>query len=176
MASGNNNWSKSSWKEFTAHQQPTWPDQAVVDRVLNELEILPPLVFAGEIRSLKALLAKAVTGDAFLPRSLFKEVAELPFENAVGVLGFLLLSELNGIFRFLSPFTGQSMLSGRIVPVVERTVRAEDRVAESAGYLGFWTSVSCHDLCSLSLIGIKHDVFWADDSHCVGSVSHQRSL
>ncbi|NNF47635.1 MAG: 3-deoxy-7-phosphoheptulonate synthase class II [Desulfofustis sp.] len=66
MKTVNNNWSKSSWKEFSAQQQPNWPDQAVVDRVLNELETLPPLVFAGEIRSLKALLAKAVTGDAFL--------------------------------------------------------------------------------------------------------------
>ncbi|NNK56223.1 MAG: 3-deoxy-7-phosphoheptulonate synthase class II [Desulfofustis sp.] len=66
MKTANNNWSKSSWKEFSAQQQPNWPNQAVVDRVLNELETLPPLVFAGEIRSLKALLAKAVTGDAFL--------------------------------------------------------------------------------------------------------------
>ncbi len=61
-----NGWSKSSWKNFTAHQQPNWPDQAAVEKVLNELATLPPLVFAGEIRALKAMLAKAVTGDAFL--------------------------------------------------------------------------------------------------------------
>ena len=66
MTSETNNWSKSSWKEFTAQQQPNWPDEAAVNKVLNELKTLPPLVFAGEIRSLKALLAKAVTGDAFL--------------------------------------------------------------------------------------------------------------
>ncbi len=66
MVSGANNWSRSSWKSFTAHQQPNWPDQAALDRVLKELALLPPLVFAGEIRALKALLAKAVTGDAFL--------------------------------------------------------------------------------------------------------------
>ncbi len=66
MSSETNNWSKSSWKEFPAHQQPNWPDEAAVNKVLNELKTLPPLVFAGEIRSLKALLAKAVTGDAFL--------------------------------------------------------------------------------------------------------------
>jgi 3-deoxy-7-phosphoheptulonate synthase len=34
--------------------------------VLADLSTLPPLVFAGEIRSLKAMLAKAVKGDAFL--------------------------------------------------------------------------------------------------------------
>lgn len=66
MVSSANNWSRSSWKSFTAHQQPNWPDQAALDKVLKELSILPPLVFAGEIRALKALLAKAVTGDAFL--------------------------------------------------------------------------------------------------------------
>lgn len=59
-------WTKSSWKAFPALQQPNWPDQVAVDKVLAELSTLPPLVFAGEIRSLKALLAKAVTGEAFL--------------------------------------------------------------------------------------------------------------
>jgi 3-deoxy-7-phosphoheptulonate synthase len=59
-------WSKSSWKKYTALQQPQWPDQAEVDRVLTDLSQLPPLVFAGEIRALKSLLAKAVKGDAFL--------------------------------------------------------------------------------------------------------------
>ncbi|MCB2216810.1 class II 3-deoxy-7-phosphoheptulonate synthase [Desulfofustis glycolicus] len=59
-------WTKSSWKAFPALQQPNWPDQVAVDKVLAELSTLPPLVFAGEIRSLKALLAKAVKGEAFL--------------------------------------------------------------------------------------------------------------
>ena len=60
------NWTKSSWQKFTALQQPNWPDPKAVDKVLVNLASLPPLVFAGEIRSLKKLLAKAVTGDAFL--------------------------------------------------------------------------------------------------------------
>ncbi len=60
------NWTKTTWKKHTALQQPNWPDQAEVDRVLENLSTLPPLVFAGEIRSLKKLLAKAVSGDAFL--------------------------------------------------------------------------------------------------------------
>ncbi len=66
MSSSQNNWTKSSWKDFTALQQPNWPEQHAVDKALDNLTTLPPLVFAGEIRSLKALLAKAVTGDAFL--------------------------------------------------------------------------------------------------------------
>jgi 3-deoxy-7-phosphoheptulonate synthase len=66
MTTNQNNWTKSSWKEFTALQQPQWPDQQEVDKVLTNLSTLPPLVFAGEIRSLKQQLAKAVKGEAFL--------------------------------------------------------------------------------------------------------------
>ncbi len=66
MPTAQKNWTKSSWQNFTALQQPSWPEQAAVDKVLTNLSTLPPLVFAGEIRSLKQLLAKAVTGDAFL--------------------------------------------------------------------------------------------------------------
>jgi 3-deoxy-7-phosphoheptulonate synthase len=66
MSATQKNWTKSSWKNHTALQQPTWPDQQAVEKVLADLSTLPPLVFAGEIRSLKQMLAKAVTGDAFL--------------------------------------------------------------------------------------------------------------
>jgi len=59
-------WTKSSWREYTALQQPNWPNDDEVKKVLDNLAVLPPLVFAGEIRSLKDMLAKAVTGDAFL--------------------------------------------------------------------------------------------------------------
>ncbi len=61
-----NQWSKTSWQNHTALQQPKWPDMASHDEVVKTLSHLPPLVFAGEIRDLKAMLAKAVTGDAFL--------------------------------------------------------------------------------------------------------------
>ncbi|MBU0946175.1 MAG: 3-deoxy-7-phosphoheptulonate synthase class II [Proteobacteria bacterium] len=66
MGTENSNWTKTSWQKHTALQQPKWPDMAVHDAVLANLSHLPPLVFAGEIRDLKAMLAKAVTGDAFL--------------------------------------------------------------------------------------------------------------
>jgi len=66
MVTTQKNWTKSSWKDYTALQQPTWPDSEAVDKVLTDLAVLPPLVFAGEIRSLKEQLAKAVTGKAFL--------------------------------------------------------------------------------------------------------------
>jgi len=66
MTPNRQSWSKSSWQNFTALQQPLWPDKTRYDQVIEEISTLPPLVFAGEIRSLKASLAKAVTGGAFL--------------------------------------------------------------------------------------------------------------
>lgn len=59
-------WSKSSWQQYEALQQPNWPDKEKYEAVVSALSTLPPLVFAGEIRDLKALLAKAGAGEAFL--------------------------------------------------------------------------------------------------------------
>ncbi len=60
------NWSPSSWREKPILQQPTYPDPEHLKRVEAELRRYPPLVFAGEARNLKAQLAKAVDGKAFL--------------------------------------------------------------------------------------------------------------
>ncbi len=59
-------WDKQSWRTFQAQQQPLWPNKRVEKKVLAELSLLPPLVFAGEILELKKQLAKAVDGKAFL--------------------------------------------------------------------------------------------------------------
>ena len=59
-------WNKSSWQKYPALQQPNWPDEEQYNQVLQTIAKLPPLVFAGEIRDLKAQLAQAVRGEAFL--------------------------------------------------------------------------------------------------------------
>ncbi|CAG35483.1 class II 3-deoxy-7-phosphoheptulonate synthase [Desulfotalea psychrophila] len=66
MSQSQKEWNKGSWKNYTALQQPNWPNEGAVEKVLANLSQLPPLVFAGEIRNLKQQLAKAVTGEAFL--------------------------------------------------------------------------------------------------------------
>ncbi|SDL55334.1 class II 3-deoxy-7-phosphoheptulonate synthase [Tessaracoccus oleiagri] len=47
-------------------QQPTYPDNAVLDRVITDLEHRPPLVFAGECDDLRQHLAAVAEGRAFL--------------------------------------------------------------------------------------------------------------
>jgi len=59
-------WSPSSWREKPILQQPTYPNQDELNKVLSELKNFPPLVFAGEARSLKSQLANVANGKAFL--------------------------------------------------------------------------------------------------------------
>jgi 3-deoxy-7-phosphoheptulonate synthase len=59
-------WSPSSWRDAAAAQQPQWPDAGALDRALKELSTYPPLVFAGEARTLLAHLAEVSEGKAFL--------------------------------------------------------------------------------------------------------------
>jgi len=59
-------WSKSSWRNHTALQMPDYPDHAALEAVEAKLATYPPLVFAGECRSLKSRLAEVSRGEAFL--------------------------------------------------------------------------------------------------------------
>jgi 3-deoxy-7-phosphoheptulonate synthase len=58
-------WSPGSWRAHAAAQQPDWPAGPLA-AVADELAGVPPLVFAGEARSLTADLALASEGKAFV--------------------------------------------------------------------------------------------------------------
>ena len=62
----NNNWTPSSWQTFPAVQQPQWPDNGALDNALKQISAFPPLVFAGEARSLQTALGQVASGNAFL--------------------------------------------------------------------------------------------------------------
>lgn len=55
-----------NFRNLEAKQQPTWPDPAELAKVTAELGKLPPLVFAGEVDTLRSRLAQAAEGKAFL--------------------------------------------------------------------------------------------------------------
>ena len=59
-------WNPDSWRQKLAQQQPVYPDNAVLDNTLQRLADLPPLVTSWEIEKLKAQLAEAAEGKAFL--------------------------------------------------------------------------------------------------------------
>ena len=59
-------WAPDSWRSRTAAQQPDWPDADAHEAALAEIRAQPPLVFAGEARTLTESLALAQEGGAFL--------------------------------------------------------------------------------------------------------------
>jgi 3-deoxy-7-phosphoheptulonate synthase len=60
------NWRPDSWQARPAVQQPTYPDRAAVEAVLDQLRHLPPLVTSFEVNTLKAHLAEAQEGRRFV--------------------------------------------------------------------------------------------------------------
>jgi len=58
-------WTPTSWREKPIVQVPDYPDAAKLADVENALSRVPPLVFAGEARSLKKSLGAVADGKAF---------------------------------------------------------------------------------------------------------------
>lgn len=54
------------WPDSPANHQPVWPDAQELAAVQQELSVQPPLVFAGESDNLRAELARAAAGEAFV--------------------------------------------------------------------------------------------------------------
>ena len=59
-------WTPDTWRGKPIEQVPQYPDGDALARVEEQLRRYPPLVFAGEARRLKARLAQAADGEAFL--------------------------------------------------------------------------------------------------------------
>ena len=59
-------WTPDSWRSRPIRQVPAYPDPARLLAVEEKLRRYPPLVFAGEVRRLKAALARAADGRAFV--------------------------------------------------------------------------------------------------------------
>ncbi len=59
-------WTPSTWQHRPAGQQPDWPDGDGLHRALKTIASYPPLVFAGEARSLQTSLGQVAAGNAFL--------------------------------------------------------------------------------------------------------------
>lgn len=59
-------WAPDSWRSRPIRQVPAYPDPAKLGEVEARLGKYPPLVFAGEARRLKAALAEAAAGRAFV--------------------------------------------------------------------------------------------------------------
>src|SRR5580693_6267840 len=59
-------WTPEGWRSKPALQMPEFPDATALAEVEKQLATFPPLVFAGEARSLTKALGKVAAGNAFL--------------------------------------------------------------------------------------------------------------
>ncbi len=59
-------WKPDSWRGKPVAQVPDYPDEGALAAVEKQIATFPPLVFAGEARSLKKHLARVAAGQAFL--------------------------------------------------------------------------------------------------------------
>ena len=62
----NNKWSPDTWRSKKAKHIPKYADESELKNSLNKIKEYPPLVFAGEARSLKSRLSDVANGKAFL--------------------------------------------------------------------------------------------------------------
>lgn len=66
MTATTSRWTPDSWRNCPIRQVPAYPDPAKLEAMERRLAKFPPLVFAGEARRLKAHLALAAEGKAFV--------------------------------------------------------------------------------------------------------------
>ncbi|MBI3436218.1 MAG: 3-deoxy-7-phosphoheptulonate synthase class II [Proteobacteria bacterium] len=59
-------WTPDRWRGRPIAQAPDYPDMGALADTERQLASFPPLVFAGEARRLKKMLARVVAGEAFL--------------------------------------------------------------------------------------------------------------
>ena len=59
-------WTPSSWRNFPVKQQPNWPDQKHLEKVVGRLRELPSLVFSGETRKLREAITGVSKGKGFI--------------------------------------------------------------------------------------------------------------
>lgn len=84
-------WSKDSWRDKPAKQQVEYEDPTALKEVLTSLSSLPPLVSVDEVERLRASIAKAQSGEAFLLQGgdcaeRFMDCAAQPIEDKLRVL------------------------------------------------------------------------------------------
>ena len=80
-------WSLNSWSKYTAKHLPVYQNKEELDLVLSKIKKYPPLVFAGESRSLKKSLAQVAQEKHFCCKV---EIVQKVLQNFI-----LIISEIH---------------------------------------------------------------------------------
>ncbi len=108
-------WHPTSWQNFKAAQQATYPDTAELDRVVADLSRLPPLVTSWEVDALKDEIAKAQRGEAFVLQGgdCAETFNECTSENIVAKLKILLQMSLVMLYGMKKPVVRVGRMAGQ---------------------------------------------------------------
>ena len=130
-------WNKESWRAKPIQQVPEYPDVAALAKAEETLRSFPPLVFAGEARGLKALLADAAVGRAFLLQGgdCAESFAEFSANNIRDMFKVLLQMAVVLTFGAACPIVKVARLAGQFAKPRSAPTEVEDGI-ELPSYRG----------------------------------------
>mgnify|MGYP001818043511 FL=1 len=108
-------WHPASWQSRQAAQQPNYPDQGALDKVVADLSRLPPIVTSWEVNALKEHIARAQRGEAFVLQGgdCAESFDECTSENVVAKLKILLQMSLVMLYGLKKPVVRVGRMAGQ---------------------------------------------------------------
>ena len=108
-------WHPASWQSLAAAQQPSYPDKSALERAVSELSRLPPIVTSWEVDELRAQIAKAQQGEAFVLQGgdCAESFNECTSENIVDKLKILLQMSLVMLYGLKKPVVRIGRMAGQ---------------------------------------------------------------
>ena len=121
-------WNKESWRAKPIQQVPDYPDADALANAEETLRSFPPLVFAGEARGLKAHLANAAAGRAFLLQGgdCAESFAEFSANNIRDMFKVLLQMAVVLTFGAACPVVKVARLAGQFAKPRSAPTEVED--------------------------------------------------
>jgi len=124
-------WHPTSWQSHPVAQQATYPDQEALNRAVDDLGRLPPIVTSWEVDALKDQIAKAQRGEAFVLQGgdCAETFDECTSDKIVSKLKILLQMSLVMLYGMKKPVVRVGRMAGQYAK--PRSADIETRDGES---------------------------------------------
>jgi len=124
-------WHPASWQNYSATQQPTYPDGESLDRAVADLSRLPPLVTSWEVDALRDLVAKAQRGEAFVLQGgdCAESFYDCTSESIVAKLKILLQMSLVMLYGLKKPVVRIGRMAGQYAKPRSADLETRDGVS-----------------------------------------------
>ncbi len=131
MSRNNTDWQPVSWQSMAAAQQPTYPDKAELERAVADLSRLPPIVTSWEVEALKAHIAKAQRGEAFVLQGgdCAENFTDCTSESVVAKLKILLQMSLVMLYGMKKPVIRVGRMAGQYAKPRSADIETRDGVS-----------------------------------------------